>query len=135
MIGNGNNFRHPIYIQDLLSAFKLAMEAESAVGETFIIGGNQVITTAELLNTYCKVLDLPRPKIKLPLKLGKILAGGFEIIFALAGKEPPISKRSLEFFCSNNSFDISKAKKLLQFNPSFTFEEGLQLSRTWLESQ
>jgi nucleoside-diphosphate-sugar epimerase len=134
LIGNGKNFRHPIYIQDLLSAFNLAMEAESAIGRVFIIGGNQAITTVELVDTFCKALDLPKPRIKLPMKLGEVMASGFETIFAIGRKEPPISRRSLEFFTTNNAFDISKAKQLLGFNPSFTFEEGLKDSRAWLES-
>jgi len=132
MIGSGNNLRHPVYIKDILSAFILAMKSESAVGETIIIGGNQTMTTAEVIESFCKVMDLSKPK-KLPLYLGKIIASIFEIAFSLAGKEPPISKRSLEFFQTNNSFNINKAKRLLGFQPSFSFEEGLKESKTWLE--
>ena len=36
-IGNGENLRHPLYIADMIEALRLAMEAESAVGELFII--------------------------------------------------------------------------------------------------
>jgi nucleoside-diphosphate-sugar epimerase len=135
LIGNGKNLRHPIYIQDLLSAFELAMEAKSAVSETFIIGGNQAITTAELVSMLCKMLDLPKLKIKLPLSLGRIIASGSELVFKLAGKQPPFSNRSLEFFCTNNSFNISKAKNLLGFTPRYSFKDGLEETRAWLESQ
>ena len=131
MIGRGNNLRHPVYIQDMLSAFILAMEAESAVGETFIIGGNQAYTTTELVESFCKALDLPEPRIKLPMSLGKFIALGSEILFRLSIKEPPVSRRSLEFFNTNNSFDISKAKKILGFNPSFSLAEGLKETQPW----
>jgi nucleoside-diphosphate-sugar epimerase len=133
-IGNGNNLRHPIYIQDLLSAFELAMEAESAVSEEFIIGGNQAITIAELVDMFCTVLDLPKPKIKVPLRLGRMIASGSELVFKLAGKQPPFSSRSLEFFCTNNSFNISKAKDLLGFAPRYSFKNGLEETKAWLES-
>ncbi|MGE5848392.1 MAG: hypothetical protein ACM34O_16830, partial [Ignavibacteria bacterium] len=53
--------------------------------------------------------------------------------FAVIKKEPPISRRTLEFYDTNNSFDISKAKKYLKFNPGYTFEAGLFDSRNWLE--
>jgi nucleoside-diphosphate-sugar epimerase len=135
MIGNGHNLRHPVFIKDMLSAFKLAMASEPAVGETILIGGNQAVTTKELLNSFCSVLDLPEPKIKLPMNLGEFMAAGCEAVFALIGKEPPVSRRSLEFFNTTNAFDISKAEQLLGFRPSFSLEDGLKESRIWLERQ
>jgi nucleoside-diphosphate-sugar epimerase len=91
MIGKGNNLRHPIYIQDMLSALILAMEAESAVGETFIIGGKQTYTTSELVGIFSKELDLPKPRIRLPMCLGQLIAVGSEKLFRLSKKEPPLS--------------------------------------------
>jgi nucleoside-diphosphate-sugar epimerase len=135
MIGGGHNLRHPLYILDMLSSFHLAMESESAEGETFIIGGNGAITTRELIEIFCKVLNLRRPKIRLPMTLGNVIAAACESFFGLIKREPPISKRSLEFFQANNSFNITKAQKLLDFQPKFSFEEGLKDCRAWLESQ
>lgn len=135
LIGKGDNQRHPVFIRDMMSAFMLAMKADNAVGETFIIGGNQTLTTAELLGTFSRVLELPEIKIKLPMKLGEMMASGLEHLFRIARKEPPLSRRSLEFFNTTNAFDITKAKKLLGFHPAYTFEEGLKECRNWLESQ
>jgi nucleoside-diphosphate-sugar epimerase len=135
MIGKGQNMRHPIYIQDMLCAFALAMKADNAVGETFVIGGSRAFSTAELVASFCKVFHFAAPKIRLPLVLGKIAISAVEVFFNLAGKAPPVSRRSLEFFSTNNAFDISKAKELLGFFPEFTLEQGLERSRSWLESQ
>ncbi len=132
MIGNGENLRHPIYISDMLEALRLAMEAESAVGELFIIAGERAITTNELVESFCKVVDVSEPKIRLPYWLGASMAVGFETVFRLAKMEPPVSRRSLEFFNTNNAFDISKAKKMLGFQPKYSFEDGLKDSLDWL---
>ncbi|MCG7848755.1 MAG: NAD(P)-dependent oxidoreductase [ANME-2 cluster archaeon] len=132
MIGDGENLRHPIYIADMLEAFRLAMEADSAVGELFIIAGQRSITTNELVEGFCKVLKVPKPKIRISHGLGAVMAWGFESVFGLARIEPPISRRSLEFFETNNAFDISKAMKLLGFGPKFSFEDGLRESQEWL---
>jgi nucleoside-diphosphate-sugar epimerase len=132
MIGGGQNIRHPLYIEDMLLSFSLAMESDSAVGETFVIGGQRTITTAELVEAFCKICDLSRPQINLPMGIGKVIASGSEFLFSLFGKEPPISKRSLEFFHTNNSFNISKARQLLGFSPRYSFEEGLAESQQWL---
>jgi nucleoside-diphosphate-sugar epimerase len=135
MIGKGENIRHPIYISDMLEAFQLAMESDSAVGELFIIAGQRSITTNDLVNGFCDVLNVPNPKIRIPHVLGATMAWGVESLFSLAKIEPPISRRSLEFFDTNNAFDISKARKLLGFEPKFSFEDGLRESREWLMKQ
>jgi nucleoside-diphosphate-sugar epimerase len=135
MIGGGRNLRHPLYIEDMLSSFSLAMESDSAVGETFVIGGERAITTAELVEAFCKIFSLPRPQINIPMGIGKMIASGSEIFFGLFGKEPPISKRSLEFFHTNNSFNISKARERLGFVPRYTFEQGLAESQQWLSRE
>jgi nucleoside-diphosphate-sugar epimerase len=54
------------------------------------------------------------------------------MLFGLIEKEPPISRRSLEFFHTNNAFDISKARTALGYDPKISFEAGLQESREWL---
>ena len=131
MIGNGKNLRHPLYIADMLSASRLAMASDSAVGETFIIGGDSPITTKELIKGFCKVFEIPEPKIRIPLVLGIAIASITEMLFWLTRKEPPISRRTLEFFNTQNAYDISKAKERLGYSPKFSFEDGLKNSRSW----
>lgn len=133
MIGNGNNLRHPVYIKDMVDALVLSGESMSAVGETIIIGGDQTVTTRMAVDSFCRILELPKPKIKVPMVLGEAIATGLEKAFRLVSREPPLSRRSLEFFDTTNAFDISKARRILGFCPSFSFEEGLRETRSWLE--
>ncbi len=134
MIGRGDNLRHPIYIADMLEGFRLAMEHDAAVGETFLIAGDRAITTRELVDGFVKVLGTPGPVVSLPYGVGVAIAATAETVFGVIGKEPPLSRRTLEFFDTNNAFDIGKAKKVLNFNPRFSFEDGLKESRPWLEN-
>jgi len=132
MIGNGNNFRHPLYIADMMDCLRLAMDKEIEQGQVFLVAGEKAITTTELVHAFCKVLELPKPKIRIPYSLGMSIATCSELVFGLARRDPPISKRTLEFFDTNNAFDISKARKGLDFNPKFSFEKGLEDSLGWL---
>ncbi|HVO73729.1 MAG TPA: NAD(P)-dependent oxidoreductase [Ignavibacteriaceae bacterium] len=133
MIGKGDNLRHPVYIGDMMQAFKLSMENDEAVGETFIIGGEKPITTNELVEGFSKVFNFHGPLLKIPYGAGKLIASLSEKAFAVIKKEPPVSRRTLEFYDTNNAFDIGKAKKYLKFNPEYSFEAGLSESRDWLE--
>jgi nucleoside-diphosphate-sugar epimerase len=119
----------------MLQAFYLAMERDAAVGELLVIGGGRAITTRELVDTFSTVLATPKPSIQIPYWLGAAIASSAETIFGLARMEPPLSRRTLEFFDTNNAFDISKAKEILGFNPGFSFADGLQESKTWLVSR
>jgi dihydroflavonol-4-reductase len=135
MIGSGDNKRHPVYIKDMSNAFLKALESDTALGETIIIGGPEVITTSELISTFSRELSLPGPVLKIPYPVGKMLATGMETIFEVLKKEPPISNRSLEFFDTNNAFSIQKSKDKLQFTPQFTLADGLRDAADWFSSQ
>jgi nucleoside-diphosphate-sugar epimerase len=126
MIGAGLNKRHPMYIKDMLTAFKLAMEKDKALGETMIIGGDQIITTRELVDTFSAVLKIPGPVVNLPYSVGVAIASVAEAVFGIIGKEPPISRRTLEFFDTDNGFDVSKSKEILGFSPAYTFVQGVE---------
>jgi nucleoside-diphosphate-sugar epimerase len=133
MIGKGVNLRHPIYILDLLHGVELAMEKNEAVGEIFLFAGAQPIKTHELIETFAIEMGFRKPWIHIPYWAGLQLARSVEVLFKLLDKEPPVSRRTLEFFDTHNAFSIEKAKTLLGFNPQYTFSEGLRNCKEWLD--
>ena len=91
MIGSGGNLRHPVFIGDFIAACKLTLDSANAVGEVTIIAGPKALTTSELIDGFCRALDLPRPNVHLPYAIGRCLAAGAEAVFGLLHKAPPIS--------------------------------------------
>ena len=59
ILGDGKIRYHMVYIDDLIHAYLLAAEVEAAVGEAFIIGGDEALELNELLKTIGRVLDKP----------------------------------------------------------------------------
>jgi nucleoside-diphosphate-sugar epimerase len=135
LIGPCQNKRHPLYIKDMARFFELTLHESFASGDVFLAGGETSVSTRELLDTYCRVLGLPRPKVHIPYFLGVLLAWFLETLFSSMGKEPPFSRRSLEFFQTNNAFDISKAKVILGFKPQYDLTQGLTDCRAWLQEK
>jgi nucleoside-diphosphate-sugar epimerase len=45
-----------------------------------------------------------------------------------------VSRRSLEFFTTNNAFDISRARTVLGFTPRYSLSAGLAATRGWVEA-
>jgi nucleoside-diphosphate-sugar epimerase len=108
------------------------METDAALGELFLIGGPKAITTNELIEGFCTAMGVSTSITRIPYWLGKTMASVIESLCSLTKIEPPLSRRTLEFFDTNNAFDITKAKKLLGFEPKFSLVDGLKDCLTWL---
>ena len=124
-VGNGENLRHPIYINDLLRALQLAATAEIPSGEVIIAAGPEAVTTRDLV-TRIQTLSATRHSIPtLPLLPVLIACRVLEVVFALFNKQPPFSTRSLKFFTESSAFDGAKAQKVLGFTPTVALADGL----------
>jgi dihydroflavonol-4-reductase len=128
MIGDGLNLRHCIYISDMVDAFDLCATRDEAVGQTFIVGDEAAVTVAQLVNEIALVMNVAPPKMKIPRKIATSICSITESLFRVGGKEPPLSKRTLEFFTRNTSFDITKVKTVLGFSPRISLRDGLRLT-------
>jgi len=62
------------------------------------------------------------------MSLGYLAGWASEVAFHGAGREPPLSRRSLAFFRSNNAWDISAARNELGFEPAVDLKEGIRRS-------
>jgi nucleoside-diphosphate-sugar epimerase len=45
----------------------------------------------------------------------------------------PIDRNSIDFFRSTSVIKIDKAKKILNYNPKITFDEGIRLTKKWVQ--
>jgi nucleoside-diphosphate-sugar epimerase len=128
MIGPGTNHHHLIYIDDLVQGMRLAEERPEALGEICVLAGERSIDTAGLVRTVAGVLGKDAPRRKIPLGPVVAAAVACEAICRPLGIQPPIYPRRVDFFRSDFSFDISKAKRVLGFRPRFDLPEGLRLT-------
>ena len=129
--GHGHNMRHPVYICDAVKGLELCASAEGVNGEVFIIAGESAVPVAELVDVMSKELGVRSPKLHLPIALG--LWGGYslEMAFKMISRQPPFSRRSLDFFLKHNAYNISKAKRMLGFQPQVNLQMGMQKTIEW----
>jgi nucleoside-diphosphate-sugar epimerase len=131
MIGNGENFYHLVYIDDLIDGFILAGEQKEIEGEIFIIAGNTPIKVKELVRLIAEILERPVSQRRVPISPVKLAAIIAERTFRPLGIEPPLYTRRLDFFVKTRAFDISKARKILGYSPKIDLRTGLTRTIEW----
>lgn len=131
MIGKGDVYYHMTFVKDLVNGIILAGEKKSINGEIFTLGGPEYVKVRELVEKIAKILDRKISNFRIPITPVYISAFICEVLCRLVKVEPPIYRRRLDFFLKDRAFDISKARKLLGYNPSVSLDEGLKITAKW----
>jgi nucleoside-diphosphate-sugar epimerase len=118
--------RHPVYISDAIRGLELCASVVNVTGETFIIAGEAAVPVRELVAVFSKELGVRTPKLHFPMALGLLGGFGLEIAFKPLGKNPPFSRRSVDFFRKHNAYRIDKAKNMLGYQPQVDLRTGIQ---------
>lgn len=133
LIGGGNNLIHLIFIDDLIDAY-IKIVQKRPKNETIILAGPKPIKLRTLIELIEKVLGVKTQKIYIPLFPILMLAYLANIIYktglllnlSFSVKEPILTPIKLKILTSNWHYNISKAKKMLNFNPKTDYEAGLK---------
>jgi len=114
-VGPGTALAHWVDVRDLAHAFWLAMEADDINAEVFLIGGKSYLPLKEIVREIASQLEVPEPKVHLPIAPVMGLAHITAAICKPLGVEPPLFPRRVSFFLKNRAYDISKARNVLGF--------------------
>jgi nucleoside-diphosphate-sugar epimerase len=135
MMGRGDALFQPAYIDDVVDGFMLALTHPRAVGEAFIVGGEEYVPLRELVTIIAEELHVAPPKIRIPLEPMLIAASVCESVCVPLKIEPPLHRRRMSFFQNNRAFSVEKARKLLGFEPQYNLREALRATIRWYKEQ
>lgn len=110
--GKGENVRDWLYVIDHARAIDMIYH-QGELGETYNIGGNNEWKNIELIKLLCKVMDR---------KLGREEGTSANLITYVKDR----AGHDLRY-----AIDSSKIQKELGWEPSVTFEQGLELTIDW----
>lgn len=134
MIGRGDVLYHLTFVKDLARGIILCGEKKEAVGEIFTLGGNEYVPLTEYIQLLAEALGVPAPTKKMPLWPVWVGAVICEALCYPLRISPPLYRRRLDFFTKDRAFDISKAKKLLGYNPQVDLKTGLKITADWYKA-
>ncbi len=125
IFGSGKNMRHPVYISDVIHAMELCAKVSDIDSEVFIIAGEIPVESRALVNVISQELNVRTQKIYLPIFLGQATGLALELMFKLIGRQPPFSRRSMDFFLKHNAYTIAKAQAKLGYCPQVDLRTGI----------
>ena len=135
MFGSGKTLYHPLYIDNLVDALVLAMEPGKGVGESYLIADEEyveietlVLKTAKALDVDVKIPHYPVTPLVIAGHICEKICKPFKIT-------PPIFPRRVDWFRQNRSFNISKAKQDLGYQPKIDLDEGLKRTGEWYRKE
>jgi nucleoside-diphosphate-sugar epimerase len=131
IVGSGRTFYHPVYIDDLVAGFLLALDREEAVGEAFLVCGPSYIRQqdlADLIATHTGGRVLP---FRVPARPIQWLGDLVEAVCVPLGVEPPLHRRRVDFWTKSRAFTIEKARRLLGYDPKVGLDEGIARTAAW----
>ncbi len=127
-IGSGEAYTPPIYIDDLCAATLSALDRPEAAGEAIILTDGQKVSW----KSYAEVMFGAVGSTKRPTSLPEPLA--FAAARAMTGaallfrsrRAPPLTLYRVEQASQHYHFSGEKARRLLGFEPTVFYREGLE---------
>lgn len=135
MIGDGDNRRQVIHVQDLAAGLLLNLTHPAAAGETFILAGQEVMTTREMVATIARAMGRPTPRGRVPLLPVLVGAIAMETLLRPMGIQPPLHRRRLDFFRKSFLFSTLKAADRLGFRAHVLFADGARETVEWYRTR
>ncbi len=124
-VGKGQNLVHFIDVRDLARSFMLAMAATETNAEIYIISGERALSLKEFCSIAAKKLNVPPPKLRLPVKPMQWAGSLCEAICIPLKINPPLYRRRVDFYTKDRSFTSAKAKDQIGFSPAISVEQEI----------
>jgi nucleoside-diphosphate-sugar epimerase len=135
MFGSGNSHYHPLYIDNLVDAFEAAEASNKGNGEAYLIADENSYPLNDLVKAIAESLGKKLNLVHLPFWPLWTVALGCEILYKPLPKEPPLFRRRVDWFRQNRSFNISKAKTEIAYQPRVGLKEGLAETAKWYKEK
>jgi nucleoside-diphosphate-sugar epimerase len=121
------------YVGSVVEACVLAAASADAAGEAFIIADGESITRKELVELICEEMGYAVPTKSVPRRVAKMLCPVYECVAKLLRKQDPprLNRFRLKFAGATLTFDISKARRVLGYEPKRPVREALTDTLSW----
>jgi nucleoside-diphosphate-sugar epimerase len=135
MLGSGEVLYQLIYVDDLIDGILLCGTKQNAIGNIYILTGKEPATLNHVVQVIAEVVGVSPTRLRFPVTPVYVAGFACELVCKPFGINPPLYRRRVDFFRKTRSFDISKAKRELGFEPKIDLRTGIGLTATWYRSE
>jgi nucleoside-diphosphate-sugar epimerase len=131
MIGSGKVPFSMIHIDDLLDGALRCATQPIAANNDYLLTGNNPVSLNETARIIAAAAGVPAPRFHLPVMPLYWAGWLMESTLRPLGISPPLYRRRVNFFRISRSFDNTKAKQELGFQPKFDLAAGARHTLEW----
>ncbi|MBU2892989.1 NAD-dependent epimerase/dehydratase family protein [Colwellia sp. D2M02] len=139
LVGKKDKLVDTIYVDNaayahILAALELTQAKPRCLGKAYYISNDEPITMAIMLNKILACRNLPPVSQRVPSSVAYVVGAMLEWLYLALGKkqEPVMTRFVAKQLSTAHYFDISAAKKELNYQPLFSIEQGMDRLRTSL---
>ncbi len=125
-IGDGRNRVDLTYVDNVVHALLLALDAEQAVGKTYTITNDEHVPLWDVIYQLLRRLNLPTQLRRVPLPLALVAATVMELRAAVTNTEPLLTRYSTLILARTQGYDIGAARRDLGYAPLLSVAEGIK---------
>lgn len=125
IFGDGSGQAQPVYVDNLIDGMILTATRPEAAGEAFNFV-DQPLPWRDLFAYYGAMCG--RKPRRLPLRLAKVVIALFR---RATGRSESVDD-IVRFYTAKSVYPITKAERLLDYEPRITIEEGMKRTEEWL---
>lgn len=129
-IGMGKNLAPIVHVEDVVQAAVNTLE-NGVSGETYLIASEYSPKLSEIHRLICQAQHIHRLYFYVPLWLAYVAGYFFEKISVITGKAPLVSRKNIVSTAVDRIFDISKAKRDLNYSPLSELKLGIEETVRW----
>lgn len=111
ILGSGQSRFMPVHLDDVLDAVKQALSRDDVLGETYEVGGPDIVTYEHMMATVAEVLGLRRWAVHVPLAAAWAMVRLFAVL-----PDPPITADEFEALLRDNVCDNTRVQEVFRLS-------------------
>jgi len=126
-LGPGRTSCHLTYVDDLVSGLRLCGDVSGAAGRVYLLAGPEITTLDKFVRLVAREAGVRSPWLHVPVWSFRLAAAASDAFRA----EPGLWRARLDFHTRSRSFDTSRARVELGYDPRVGLREGVRRCLEW----
>ena len=133
-VGRGKNLTPMVYVDDVVEATLLALN-KSTIGNVYIIASADSYPMDMIRNHVVDCIGVNPPYVYVPLWAAILYSKMLEVFCRVVKKTPIVTSTNIRSSSTNRTFDITKAKSELGYDPKTPLLDGIKATIQWYRQE